>query len=330
MFTEHTYQMMKDYTIQKLNDYTTRFLNEKNKTLYTEIPDLFAQDVFEEGCDLFINLHLPEANTKPGHLHGHDFFELTYIIKGTCLQNIDHEDPITLEEGALCIMNPNARHSLYLENEDSIVLNILMKTSMFNTTFWPLIQENEYIGSFFLSYFLSQSASSNYLIYHTQNPPSIQAMMNHMCEEYLERKLYYKSSLRCIMLLFFTEVIRDSAMQFNKKPFTNKVSVQIAALFNYLSVNYPTATLASTAEYFHYHPNYLSAFVKKHTGKTFRSILDDIKLSYANYYLTSTNLSISEISERLGFQQLCNFYDFIRKHYGMTPGDYRKKNNSFL
>lgn len=101
-----------------------------------------------------------------------------------------------------------------------------------------------------------------------------------------------------------------------KEEFPNKVAVQITALFNYLSVNYATATLVSTAEYFHYHPNYLSAFVKKHTGKTFRSILNDIKLSQANYYLTNTNLSISEIAERLGFQQFCNFYDFIKKITG--------------
>lgn len=321
MFTESTYQRLKKYTE---NLYT-----EKKKMDYMKGQDITEQDIFEAGNDLFINLHLPEANMKPGQLHGHDFFELNYVIKGNCLQNIDNSEPIRLEEGTLCIMNPKARHNLYTEDSDSIVLNILMKTSMFNTTFWPLVQETEYIGSFFLSYFISQNNSSNYMIYHTQNPPSIQSMMDHLCKEYLDRKLYYKSSLHCIMLLFFTQVVRDSAIQFNQQTFTDKVSVQITALFNYLSLNYQTATLVSTAEYFHYHPNYLSSFVKKHTGKTFRAILNDIKLSYANYYLTSTNLSVSEIAERLGFQQLCNFYDFIRKNYGMTPVEYRKKNNTF-
>lgn len=321
MFTEDTYQKLKEYTI--------RCLTEENRTQYLKDQDLSEFAVFEDGSEIFINLHLPEANTESDQLHGHDFFELNYVIKGSCRQNIDNGHPLILQEGTLCILNPNARHSLYVENEDSIVLNILMKTTLFNTTFWPLLQQTEHIGQFFLSYFLSQDTSANFLIYHTQNPPAILAMLNHICIEYLERDLYYKVSMRCILLLFFTQVVRSSATEISRQQFPNKVAVQVTALLNYLSVNYATATLASTAEYFHYHPNYLSAFVKKHTGKTFRSILNGIKLSQANYYLINTNLSISEIAERLGFQQLCNFYDFIKKNYGMTPMEYRKQHEHF-
>lgn len=319
MFTENTYQMLKEYTI--------KFLTEEKRMQYLQAQDLSELAVFEDGNDIFINLHLPEANTDFNRLHGHDFFELNYVIKGSCQQNIDSAEPIILPEGSLCIMNPKARHNLYVENEDNIVINILMKTTLFNTTFWPLIQQTEHIGQFFLSYFLCQDISSNFLIYHTQNTPAIKAMLNHICLEYLERKLYYKVSLRCILILFFTQVIRSASTEISQQQFPNKVAVQITALFQYLSIHYADATLASTAEYFHYHPNYLSAFIKKHTGRSFRTILNDIKLSQANYFLTSTNLSISEISERLGYHQLCNFYDFIRKNYNMTPVEYRRQHN---
>lgn len=126
-----------------------------------------------------------------------------------------------------------------------------------------------------------------------------------------------------------TDTSPDLSIQLNQKQFTDKISVQITALFNYLSINYATATLASTAAYFHYHPNYLSAFIKKNTGKTFRSILNDIKLSQANYFLCNTSMSMNEIAEQLGFLQLCNFYDFIKKNYGMTPVQYRRLHNDF-
>lgn len=289
--------------------------------------DLSELAVFEEDNDMFINLHLPEANTDPVRLHGHDFFEINYVLKGSCRQNIGSEEAVVLKEGSLCIMNPRARHNLYVENEDNVVINILMKTKLFNITFWPLLQQTEHIGQFFLSYFLCQNTTSDFIIYHTKNTPAVKAILDHICIEYLERKLYYKTSMRCILMLFFTQIVRDASAEISQQQFSDKVSVQITALFQYLSVHYTNATLASTAEYFHYHPNYLSAFIKKHTGRTFRSILNDIKVSQANYFLANTTYTIKEIAELLGFSQLCNFYDFCKKNYGMTPAEYRKQHN---
>lgn len=130
--------------------------------------------------------------------------------------------------------------------------------------------------------------------------------------------------MRYMLMIFFTELIRNYNSLISNRMFDSKTNAQIISLFNYLSVKYPTATLESTAAYFHYHPNYLSAFVKKHTGKTFRSLLNDIKLTQAIYYLQNTNMPIKDISEQLGFSQLCNFYDFIKRNCGTTPAKMRQ------
>ncbi len=308
---------------ERLTEYTRSRFSKEQYLRYTESKVLLTDEVFESDTDIFINLHLKEANQKD-QLHGHDFFELNYVLKGSCYQTMDNGDSLHLKEGSLCILNPNARHSLNIDDDENIVLNILMKKSLFNSTFWSLIEQHEHIGPFFLSYFLSQDSSSDYLIFDSKMNENVHELIDRICLEYLDKNLYYRVTMRCLLVVFFTEIIRYSNIQINNHKFTSKVSVQITALFNYLSVNYATATLASTAEYFHYHPNYLSAFVKKHTGKNFRTILNDIKLSQANYYLLNTNMSIKDISDLLGFPQLCNFYDFIKKAYGTTPVKYRQ------
>lgn len=316
MITEKTLIELKNYTLSQLS---TASLPE-----YEKNGNLLAKDVFEENSDIFINLHTTKVNSRTAMLHGHDFFELNYVIKGSCQQIIDNASLIELPQGSLCIMNPNARHNLSVKSDSDMVLNISLKKSLFNATFWSLIEQQEYIGQFFLSYFLSQDASSNFLVFDTKPNAELDYLADHICREYLERKSYYQITLRCMLVLFFTEIIRSNTIQINNHKFTSKVSVQITALFNYLSTNFATATLASTAAYFHYHPNYLSGFVKKHTGKTFRSILNDIKLSQAAYYLTNTNMPVKDISERLGFMQLCNFYEFIKKNFHTTPVKYRQ------
>lgn len=309
---------------EKLMEYTRQKLSDKNRYIqYAKTGKLLTNDMFADGDDISINYHLKEANMK-NHLHGHDFFELSYVLKGSCQETFENGDQLTLTEGSLCILNPNAKHAMNIESNEDIVLNILMKQSLFNTTFWSLIGQHEHIGPFFLSYFMSQDMSSNYLVFHSELTDDLQKLADRICSEYIDRPLYYKVTLRCLLVIFFTEIIRWSNLQSEEHEFTSKVSMQLTALFQYLSTNFAAATLKSTAAYFHYHPNYLSAFIKKHTHKNFRTILNEIKLSHATYYLTNTNMPIKAISEQLGFSQLCNFYDFIKKAYGTTPVRYRQ------
>lgn len=318
MFHETTINRLKEYTLQHRPDFL--------RGSYENNGNLLAEKVFETNMDVFINVHTLDANSSTSQLHGHDFFELNYVISGSCIQQLSTNSPVLLQKDAVCIMNPNARHNLKVNTEEDIVLNISLKRSLFTATFFSLIEQHEYIGQFFLNYFLSLDKDSDYLLFHIQSEEKISDMMESICLEYLNRDSYYATNLRCLLVLLFSEIVRSSTESLNKQKFTDKVSVQITALFNYLSVHYATATLASTAEYFHYHPHYLSAFIKKNTGRTFRSILNEIKLSQASYYLLNTNMPIKTISEKLGFTQLCNFYDFIKNNYHTTPVKFRQMN----
>lgn len=322
--------MFKQSTIERLQEYTLSHRPTSLLEIYENNGELPAECVFEAGNDIFINLHTIEENSSKSLLHGHDFFELNYVIRGSCVQQLHNNSPVVLQDDAVCIMSPNARHNLKVNTEKDLVLNISLKRSIFTTTFFSLIEQHEYIGQFFLSYFLSLDKTADYLLFHINSKEKISDMMETICLEYLDRKSYYAINLRCMLVLLFSEIVRSSTESLNKRPFTDKVSVQVTALFNYLSIHYATATLVSTAEYFHYHPNYLSAFIKKNTGRTFSSILNEIKLFQASYYLLNTNMPIKTISEKLGFSQLCNFYDFIKKNYQTTPVKFRQMNQQLL
>lgn len=318
--------MIRESTIEKLRIYTSEKIQAHNQSLIKSVNMLFANDVFENGSDIFINLHDINANTKERIFHGHDFFELNYVIKGQMHQLMEGEEENIYPAGTVCIMNPNSKHDIYVKSDHDLVLNIAMKKSLFTATFWSMIQQHEYLGQFFLNYFLAQEKSSNYLLFDLQPEESMENVLDTLCREYLDAKPYYQLTMRYMLMIFFTELIRNYNQVISRRKFVNKTNSQIMSLFNYLSVNYPTATLESTAAYFHYHPNYLSAFVKKHTGKTFRSLLNDIKLTQAIYYLQNTNMPIKDISEHLGFVQLCNFYDFIKRNCGTTPAKIRQDN----
>ena len=179
---------MKCEILEALTNYTRKTMTEAEYRRYTARKELLAEEVFEEKSDIFINLHLSRANMGK-QLHGHDFFELNYVLSGECTQTLGSGEQLLLKEGSLCILNPNARHSLNIENDSNIILNILIKKSLFNSTFWSLIEQHEHIGPFFLSYFLSQDKSSNFLIFNSSLTPDLVELTDRICGESLNKPL---------------------------------------------------------------------------------------------------------------------------------------------
>ena len=72
---------------------------------------------------LFMSFHDELSNSNR---HYHDFFELIYVCKGSPIGVINDQE-IHLQEGNLCIMNPNAVHYFkkYSEATD-LILNIVL------------------------------------------------------------------------------------------------------------------------------------------------------------------------------------------------------------
>ncbi|MBO5347344.1 MAG: helix-turn-helix domain-containing protein, partial [Lachnospiraceae bacterium] len=54
------------------------------------------------------------------------------------------------------------------------------------------------------------------------------------------------------------------------------------------------------------------------------------RLSMAKNLLISSNLPISEISEMIGYDNPLYFSRLFKKHTGMTPTEYKKRNKAFL
>ena len=66
-------------------------------------------------------------------------------------------------------------------------------------------------------------------------------------------------------------------------------------------------------------PKYLTAICKKHSGKTANEWITEHVMEDIRYYLKSTDYSIKQICNRLGFPNPSFFGKYVRTHFGMTP-----------
>lgn len=71
---------------------------------------------------------------------------------------------------------------------------------------------------------------------------------------------------------------------------------------------------------------YLSSICKECSHKSARQWIDDMKDEDIRYHLLSTGLSIKEIASKLGFEDFSFFCKYVRRHFGCSPTEYRKKN----
>ncbi len=81
--------------------------------------------------------------------------------------------------------------------------------------------------------------------------------------------------------------------------------------------------VADVAAHFGYNEKYLSHLFSNIAGIPLKQFILNVKMDAANFMLTDTNASISEIAASLGFNDSHNFAKAYKKIAGLTPTEYR-------
>lgn len=93
----------------------------------------------------------------------------------------------------------------------------------------------------------------------------------------------------------------------------------------YIKQHYSDSNLnvSLLGEAFNLTPAYLSRIYKKETGNSLLYAINAIRIEAAMELLLRTDLSVNEISERVGYYYSNAFIRFFKKHTGLTPGQYK-------
>ncbi len=72
-------------------------------------------------------------------------------------------------------------------------------------------------------------------------------------------------------------------------------------------------------------PKYLTMLCLKYSDKTASDWIVQYTIEDIRFYLKNSNLSIKEVSAKLGFANMSHFGSYVRKHLGMSPSDFRHR-----
>lgn len=141
----------------------------------------------------------------PFFFHEHSFFEIIYVLSGTCKQRIRGKT-FTFVQGDLCLIPPTVEHGLEVF-DDSIILNILIRRSTFLDIFINTIRDKTEISFFFLENIYARQ-KVRYLIYHSNEDMIIRNYILDMYLEQLNSDEYSDRIICSILTIFFMQLTR--------------------------------------------------------------------------------------------------------------------------
>lgn len=97
-------------------------------------------------------------------------------------------------------------------------------------------------------------------------------------------------------------------------------------IYQYICTHYAEElTLRTLSEEFNYHPTYINRLLTEQYGKSFKQLLIRARMKQALLLLDDPSLSVSIISDKLGFFDYQHFQRSFTKYYGVSPAKYRSR-----
>lgn len=253
--------------------------------------------------------------------HRQDFFFINYAYQNSYeVLSARYDNLITIHEDECYIGQPYSGYALRGKSEDEIVIfGILIRRDAFFKEYLPVIFANISLFRFFIEP-QANKFSEKYIHLALPKGNAVRTIFELMVMEYADRKTDTQLLLKSMLHTLLIAISRRYRL--NEIGSTLKsLSEQI---LEYMDSHSNAVSLKTIAEHFSYHPSYISALLRKETGRKFTEILLEKRMERAILLLRNTTLSTEEISYLLGYNNHSNFFKAFKEYFGKTPREYLK------
>lgn len=249
--------------------------------------------------------------------HRHSFYHLVYFTKGAGLQHIDFKAYPVLP-GLIYFMTPGQVHSWsFTEEVDGYIINF--SDSYFGSYF----SNPQYLQNF--NFFDELSTDAVYIL-----PAHARGIMIGLFEDILvegkDPGPFHEDMVRITMLNIFIQVSRamDLKHPVQNNAHNQKLLISFKKLIeaHFMKLRFPK----QYAELLYITPNHLNALTNDLLGISAGQLIRERIILEAKRLLINMDLSVSDISNKLSFNDESYFIKFFKKQTGFTPNKFRKQN----
>lgn len=242
------------------------------------------------------------------------FFVYLIIEEGTG-QLIINDNKIVISAPQIILIKPNCKNSFYLEKKAK------GKIICFTEDFFTLRYNNNILKNF--SFFKWDSP------FHIkplrEEYKFITSLVTSMSKEFKNLEQSSNKILRSYLNILLVETERLSKPN-NRRIIKDINSERVFELENLIRKhNHITKKPSEYADMLNISTNYLNKICKQVTGLTTGELIRKYLILEAKQLLFHTNDSVSDISDKLGFNQPSYFITLFKKETNLTPEAYRRE-----
>lgn len=248
--------------------------------------------------------------------HTHPFLEFVYILGGNAVHHINGKSGV-LKSGDYFVIDYDTPHDYYSEDESLTIVNCLFHPDFLDPSLTGAVSFNSLVEKFYfkLSGRRINGPSSNQVF--ADESGEIGNIVLKMVEEYNKKQSNYLDMLRCYFSQIIILIIRNIGSQ-------NTIDPIIEEVKGYIDQNFAEhLTLDKICKHFHYSVPYLSFKFKNQIGQTFSDYLQSKRIEESCCLLVETDLSITEISQAVGYNSIKFFNRTFKKITKQTPRQFR-------
>ena len=272
-----------------------------------------AKDLMAEGES--VGLRSKSEDTGYGE-HVHEFIEIIYISDGEGSQFVDGVE-YSVKRGDMLFVNWGATHSFESDGTMSYTEIYFSPKLVENGVITP---ENA-IAMLALSSFDGMRAekSGGMVSFLGQDMIEIEFILGAMKRELERGALASRNIVESYVNIIIAMMLRKASSDDDLLAEDMWQSMK-----SYIDSNpEEKMTLSSLSSKMFYNPSYFSRVFKRKFGTSPMEYLRERRLERASVLLISTDDSVDDIIERVGFTDRSSFYHLFSKRFGQTPSEYR-------
>ncbi|HHV12828.1 MAG TPA: AraC family transcriptional regulator [Clostridiales bacterium] len=266
------------------------------------------------------------SGDQPVQTHKHKFIEIAFIAHGSCTHNYLASD-VKLIPGDVFIITPHEEHSYKIEAK-TIIYNCLFYPHALGED-WNKLKDMRGIHDLLIvePFYRLETKQQEILHLEPADATYIEDLFKKMLEEQEEQKLGFEiihkcnlSILLCLLGRIWVKQMSGSAALYKGK--RTLLAEALQYIENNLDSSLKIEDLALKA---YLSPSYFCILFKKTLGLTPIEYINKIRISKACRLLEKEELTISQIAEAVGINDLNYFSRLFKLLAGCTPSEYRKK-----
>ncbi len=256
--------------------------------------------------------------------HFHNQYEIFYLLEGERQFFFDNRS-YEVKSGSLILVNENAIHMTRASSDeeqghDRIILYITKEKMRELDTLFPTINLVKFFREQYGVFHLTPQQQKQFLTFYE----TLKAEFNH-------KDTHSDTMIALKIVMYFIEFMRknQSHQRLDVASNSSPKYKTIYAVSDYISEHYTEPiSLESLASHFFLSKYYLCRSFKEVTGYGINEYVHIHRIQKAKQLLEETSLSISEISQSVGYESLSHFEKIFKTYMTMSPLKYRKTLNT--